>query len=93
MLFSDLGEVYSLDPPMVPGINFGIDQVFGKKFYGGTGIHFNTLIGQTRRRGRSKFFLLFQGTAVCGFPADHRQTSLGSRSGPGREHHAPTIDI
>ncbi len=46
-LFSDLGRVYNLDPPLVPGVSIGIDQVIGTRFYGGTGIHFNSLIGKT----------------------------------------------
>ncbi len=46
-LFSDLGKVYGTDPPLIPGIGIGIDQVFGTKFYGGTGLHLNTLIGKT----------------------------------------------
>jgi len=46
-LFSDLGRVYNLDPPLLPGMSIGIDQVIGKKIYGGTGIHFNSLIGKT----------------------------------------------
>jgi hypothetical protein len=46
-LFSDLGKVYHTDPPLIPGIGIGIDQVFGTRFYGGTGLHLNTLIGKT----------------------------------------------
>jgi hypothetical protein len=46
-LFSNLGIVYGTDPPMIPGIGIGIDQVIGTKFYGGTGLHLNTLIGKT----------------------------------------------
>jgi len=46
-LFSNLGKVYGLDPPLVPGVGIGIDQVIGTKFYGGTGIHLNALIGKT----------------------------------------------
>jgi hypothetical protein len=47
LLFSDLGKVYSLDPPMIPGINIGFEQLAGKDFYGGAGLHLNTLIGKT----------------------------------------------
>jgi hypothetical protein len=46
-LFSNLGKVYGTDPPMIPGIGIGIDQAIGTKFYGGTGLHLNTLIGKT----------------------------------------------
>ena len=46
-LFSDFGKVYGIDPPLFPGVSIGIDQVIGAKFYGGTGIHFNSLIGKT----------------------------------------------
>ncbi|MFZ2286237.1 MAG: hypothetical protein WAV93_04560 [Bacteroidales bacterium] len=45
-LFSDLGKVYGIDPPLIPGMSIGIEQVIGTKFYGGTGIAFNTLIGK-----------------------------------------------
>ena len=47
LLFSNLGKVYNLDPPLIPGMNIGVDQVIGTKFYGGTGIHVNALIGKT----------------------------------------------
>lgn len=47
LLFSDLGKVYNLDPPLVPGINIGIEYLIGTKFYGGTGLHLNSLIGKT----------------------------------------------
>lgn len=47
LLFSNLGKVYSLDPPLIPGLGIGIEQLFGTKLYGGTGIHLNTLIGKT----------------------------------------------
>lgn len=57
ILFSNLGKVYGTDPPMIPGIGIGIDQVIGKKFYGGTGLHFNSLIGKTDDgAGVSSFF-------------------------------------
>lgn len=46
-LFSDFGKVYGIDPPLFPGVSIGIDQVIGVKFYAGTGIHFNSLIGKT----------------------------------------------
>lgn len=46
-LFSDFGKVYNIDPPLFPGVSIGIDQVIGAKFYGGTGIHINSLIGKT----------------------------------------------
>lgn len=46
-LFSDFGKVYGIEPPLFPGVGIGIDQVIGTKFYGGTGIHFNSLIGKT----------------------------------------------
>jgi hypothetical protein len=46
-LFSNMGIVYNIDPPLIPGVGIGIDQVFGTKFYGGTGLHLNTLIGKT----------------------------------------------
>lgn len=46
LLFSDLGKVYDIDLPLFPGVSIGIDQVIGTRFYGGTGIHFNTLIGK-----------------------------------------------
>lgn len=45
--FSNLGKVYSLDPPLIPGLGIGVDHLFGTKFYGGTGIHLNALIGKT----------------------------------------------
>lgn len=50
-LFSDFGKVYAIDPPLFPGVSIGIDQVIGTKFYGGTGIHFNSLIGKTADAG------------------------------------------
>lgn len=46
-LFSDFGKVYGIEPPLFPGVSIGIDQVIGTKFYAGTGIHFNSLIGKT----------------------------------------------
>lgn len=46
-LFSDLGKAYGVDPPLIPGVSIGIDQVIGTKFYGGIGISFNALIGKT----------------------------------------------
>ena len=56
-LFSNLGKVYGTDPPMIPGIGIGMDQVIGTKFYGGTGLHLNTLIGKTADgAGVSSFF-------------------------------------
>ncbi len=56
-LFSNLGKVYGTDPPMIPGIGIGMDQVIGTKFYGGTGLHLNTLIGKTDDgAGVSSFF-------------------------------------
>ncbi len=47
LLFSNLGKVYNLDPPLIPGINFGIEQLIGTKLYGGTGVHVNAIIGKT----------------------------------------------
>lgn len=67
LVFSDLGKVYSLDPPMIPGMNFGIDQVFGKKIYGGTGIHFNTLIGATDEEAGVSSFYFFRVPLFAGF--------------------------
>lgn len=67
VLFSDLGKVYSLDPPMIPGMNFGIEHVFGTKFYGGTGIHFNTLIGQTDEDAGMSSFYFFRIPLFAGF--------------------------
>ena len=46
-LFSDFGKVYGIEPPLFPGVSIGLDQVIGAKFYGGTGIHFNSFIGKT----------------------------------------------
>lgn len=47
LLFSNLGKVYSLDPPLIPGITVGVEQLLGTKIYGGTGINVNSLIGKT----------------------------------------------
>ena len=67
VLFSDLGKVYSLDPPMIPGLNFGFEHVFGTKFYGGTGIHFNTLIGQTNEDAGVSSFYFFRIPLFAGY--------------------------
>ncbi len=47
ILFSNMGKVFGNDPPLMPGLSLGIEQLAGKKFYGGAGIHFNTLFGKT----------------------------------------------
>ena len=49
LLFSDLGKVYSLDPPMIPGFSIEIRQLIGKNIYGGTGLGLNLLIGKTEQ--------------------------------------------
>jgi len=67
VLFSDLGKVYSLDPPMIPGMNIGIEHLFGTKFYGGTGIHFNTLIGQTDEDAGISSFYFFRIPLFAGY--------------------------
>jgi hypothetical protein len=46
-LFTNLGKVYNLDPPLIPGISMGIEHVVGTRFCGGTGVHLNALIGKT----------------------------------------------
>ncbi len=57
--FSNLGKVYSLDPPLIPGLGIGVEQLFGTKLYGGTGIHLNALIGKTdEAAGVSSFYSL-----------------------------------
>jgi hypothetical protein len=59
LLFSNLGKVYSLDPPLIPGLGAGVEQLFGKKLYGGTGIHLNALAGKTDdAAGVSSFYSL-----------------------------------
>ena len=59
LLFSNLGKVYSLDPPLIPGLGIGVEQLFGTKLYGGTGIHLNALIGKTDdAAGVSSFYSL-----------------------------------
>jgi hypothetical protein len=67
LLISDLGRVYNLDPPVVPGVNFGIEQLFGTKFYGGTGIHFNTLLGLTDEDDNASSFYSFRIPLFAGF--------------------------
>lgn len=47
LLFSNLGSVYNVDPPLIPGMCAGFDQVLGNRIYGGTGIHISALIGKT----------------------------------------------
>ncbi|HBE42054.1 MAG TPA: hypothetical protein DDW27_12770 [Bacteroidales bacterium] len=57
LLFSNLGKVYNLDPPLIPGINIGIEQMFGTKLFIGTGIHVSSLIGKTDEdAGVSSFY-------------------------------------
>lgn len=67
VLFSDLGKVYSLDTPMIPGLNLGFEHLFGTKFYGGTGIHFNTLIGQTDEDAGVTSFYFFRIPLFAGY--------------------------
>jgi hypothetical protein len=67
LAFSNLGKVYSLDPPMIPGMNFGIEQLFGTKFYGGTGIHINTLIGKTDEDAGVSSFYFFRIPLFAGY--------------------------
>ncbi len=66
-LFSDLGKVYGIDPPLFPGVSFGIDQVIGAKFYGGTGIHFNSLIGKTEDAAGVNAFYTFRIPLFAGY--------------------------
>ncbi len=66
-LFSDFGKVYGVDPPLFPGVSIGIDQVIGAKFYGGTGIHFNTLIGKTGEEAGVSSFYSFRIPLFAGY--------------------------
>ncbi len=67
LLFSNLGKVYGLDPPMIPGMSFGIEQVIGTKIYGGTGIHFNALIGKTGEQTGVNSFHFFRIPLFAGY--------------------------
>lgn len=66
-LFSDLGRVYNIDPPLIPGISAGIEQVIGTKLYGGTGITFNTLIGKTSDEAGVNAFYSFRIPLFAGY--------------------------
>jgi hypothetical protein len=66
-LFSDFGKVYGIDPPLFPGVGIGIDQVIGAKFYGGTGIHFNSLIGKTADASGVNAFYSFRIPLFAGY--------------------------
>jgi hypothetical protein len=66
-LFSDFGKVYGIDPPLYPGVSIGIDQVIGAKFYGGTGIHFNSLIGKTADAAGVNAFYTFRIPLFAGY--------------------------
>jgi len=67
MLISDLGTVYNLDPVVVPGLSFGIEHFIGTKFYGGTGLHFNTLLGLTDINDDVSSFYFFRVPLFAGF--------------------------
>ncbi|MDZ7632930.1 MAG: hypothetical protein U5L72_00205 [Bacteroidales bacterium] len=67
LLFSDFGKVYGIDPPLFPGVSIGIDQMIGTKFYGGTGIHFNTLIGETEDAAGVNAFYSFRIPLFAGY--------------------------
>jgi len=67
MLISDLGMIYNLDPPVVPGLNLGIDQLLGRKFYVGTGLHFNTLLGLTDLNDDVSSFYFIRVPLFAGF--------------------------
>ena len=66
-LFSDFGKVYSIEPPLFPGVSVGIDQVIGTKLYGGTGIHFNSLIGKTADAAGVNAFYTFRIPLFAGY--------------------------
>lgn len=66
-LFSDFGKVYGIDPPLFPGVSIGIDQVIGTTFYGGTGIHFNSLIGKTEDAAGVNAFYTFRIPLFAGY--------------------------
>jgi len=66
-LFSDFGKVYGIDPPLFPGVSIGIDQVIGARFYGGTGIHFNSLIGKTEDAAGVNAFYTFRIPLFAGY--------------------------
>lgn len=66
-LFSDLGSVYDNDPPLIPGVSIGIDQVIGTRFYGGFGVHFNSLIGTTADDGEVSAFYSFRMPLFAGY--------------------------
>jgi hypothetical protein len=66
-LFSDFGKVYRIEPPLFPGVSFGFDQVIGAKFYGGTGIHFNSLIGKTEDAAGVNAFYTFRIPLFAGY--------------------------
>ena len=55
-LFSNLATIYDTDMPFIPGVGVGLDQVIGTKFYGGAGLHLNTLIGKTDGSGNVSSF-------------------------------------
>ncbi|MCK5678972.1 MAG: hypothetical protein KAH72_10925, partial [Flavobacteriaceae bacterium] len=38
---SNLGDAFSLDKNISPGFNIGFEQLFGKKYYVGTGVYMN----------------------------------------------------
>ena len=67
LLISDLGRVYSLDPPVVPGLSFGVEQLLGTKVYGGVGIHFNTLLGLTDEDDNASSFYSFRIPLFAGY--------------------------
>ncbi len=67
LLISDFGRIYNLDPPVVPGLNLGIEHLFGRKFYMGTGIHFNTLLGLTDSNDDISSFYFFRVPLFAGF--------------------------
>ncbi|QGY42150.1 hypothetical protein GM418_00315 [Maribellus comscasis] len=42
--FSNLGEALLLENNLVPGIEIGMEQLFGNEIYFGTGVHFNAYL-------------------------------------------------
>lgn len=64
---SDFGRAYNLDPPVVPGLNIGIDHVFGKRVYFGTGLHFNTLLGLDNSSDETSSFYFLKVPLFAGF--------------------------
>jgi hypothetical protein len=67
LLFSNLGKVYSVDPPMIPGMKIGIEQLIGTKFYGGTGLHLSTLIGAIEENAEVNVLYNFQIPLFAGY--------------------------